>query len=130
MALLADKPGRLICALLSGSWLAAGCNAPCDPAALDAATDAAGVEAACSIPEDLGATWSCATAVPEGGDVEALRALHEDCGLEALGSQERFATGNGDPARAALVHAWMVQNEVGGADEAGQLLVGEDFVCL
>ena len=114
--------------LLSATGLAACTSSPCDQAALGQAKTAADVEKACAIPADVIGMWTCETPIPAAGDIPALRALHASCGLDALGSQEDFATGTGDPIRAAAVYQWMNRTQIAGADTAGKLLVGAPFV--
>jgi hypothetical protein len=95
-----------------------GCNEVCDTAALDSATTGAEAEAACAVPGDLTATWTCSTPLPSDNDVNGLEAIHTDCGLGALGDAEDFATGTGDPARAAAFYLWAVSAQVPDATAA------------
>ena len=114
--------------LLASAGLAACSSPPCDPAALGQAKTAQDVEKACAIPANVIDMWTCETPVPSAGDIPALRVLHERCSLGALGSQEDFATGTGDPIRGAAVYQWMNRTKIPGADTAGKLLVGPPLI--
>lgn len=104
-----------------------GCEPVCDTAALESATTGADVEAACMLPEDLSATWTCSAPLPASNeDVAGLEKIHAECGLAGLGEVEAFVTGTGDPVRAAAVYAFALANEVpeGVAAQGAALIVG------
>ncbi len=105
--------------------LAAGCGAPCDLEALAAAQDGAAVLAACSLPPDLGVSWTCEKPLPEQPTVQALRELHQACSLGEIATQERFATADGDPVQAAALFAWMRSEQIEDAARAARLVAGE-----
>jgi hypothetical protein len=111
--------------LLAGAALSAGCGSPCDLQALAAAQDGDAVLAACTLPPDLSASWTCATPLPEQPTVQALRDLHQACDLAAITSQERFAAAGGDPVQAAALYAWMQTEGVEGAGRAAALVAGD-----
>ena len=96
----------------------------CDDARLTEAKSPADVDAACRYPEELTTSWTCDTPLPATADIEVLRRLHQACGLAPLGSQEAFATGGGDPLRAAAVFSWMKGLGLENAEKAGRILTG------
>ena len=102
------------------------CGPVCDTAALNSATTDAEVEAACQLPEDLSATWTCSTPLPAEGDVQGLEAIHADCGLAALGDAEAFATSPG-PTRAAAFYLWALSVDIpdDAAAQGAGLFLGE-----
>jgi len=117
-------PLFFLSAMLGSSFVAVGCGGPCDTQVLGAANTAAEVFAACAVPEDLGASWTCTQPLPVQATVAELRQLHQVCDLSEIDSQERFAAAGGDPLRAAALFAWMKAEQVPGAAEAARLVAG------